>query len=200
MRGTAKEQSPCLTPHPSLRDTFPPGGRLLPCLPCVRGGGRRGTSLTEGLLCPRLFIPHNASSREGRKPDEGSLRSLSLARRSLTFVRDDVKKRLPCNIPQKCVAFLWEPCKGSCHEVTEGLSCLRGAGFNNPPLSPLTQGSRKNVKRFCGTVARGARVGAALYFSARGKDRGEERSRGVQKIKNRRRETPRKNWRRNAPQ
>ena len=27
MRGTAKEQSLCLTPHPSLRDTFPRGGR-----------------------------------------------------------------------------------------------------------------------------------------------------------------------------
>ena len=45
-------------------------------LPCVRGGGRRGTSLTEGLLCTRESDPYtpSASHSFGTSLSEGGKR------------------------------------------------------------------------------------------------------------------------------
>ncbi len=45
-------------------------------LPCVRGGGRRGTSLTEGLLCTRESDPYtpSASPSFGTSLSEGGKR------------------------------------------------------------------------------------------------------------------------------
>ena len=52
MRGTAKKQVPGMTPHPSLRDTFPRGGRLLP--PRIRRDDGLGA---EDSLTARYFAP-----------------------------------------------------------------------------------------------------------------------------------------------
>ena len=53
-----------------------PEGVTLFFLPCVRGGGRRGTSLTEGLLCTRESDPYtpSASPSFGTSLSEGGKR------------------------------------------------------------------------------------------------------------------------------